>query len=161
MPRGEISDRSGVQPLTSQSGPLRTSILHKCRVTIAMNQHFSLRMFACVTGIAVCTSAPAEHVAVECSQDAQLVAACFNVRGRLSFSNGTPSARIWPVGTHRLLGVHRDILPDDVQALMQDFDDEVWATFTVCPYTREKAGAMRFVCIAEARNMRHTRRDAQ
>lgn len=126
-----------------------------------MNLHFSLRMLTCVIGIGVRASALGEQHEVKCSQDPQLVAACFDVRGRLSFSNGSPSARIWPVGTNRMLGIHRDVLPDDVQALMQDFDDEVWATFTVCPYTREKAGAMRFVCIAEARHMRQTRRDAQ
>jgi hypothetical protein len=30
---------------------------------------------------------------------------CFWVRGRLSAANGNPTFRIWPIGTHRMLGV--------------------------------------------------------
>jgi hypothetical protein len=94
-----------------------------------------------------------------CAADPFIVAPCFDVRGRLSFANGAPSARIWPVGTRRLLGVHFDRLPDDIAALVRGFDTEVWASFKVCPYTREKKGHMQFVCIEASRDVSVRERD--
>jgi hypothetical protein len=40
-----------------------------------------------------------------CRQHPQLSGRCFTLRGRLSLYNGTPSRRIWPVGSDRLLGI--------------------------------------------------------
>ena len=88
-----------------------------------------------------------------CAADPAIVAPCFDVRGRLSFANGTPSSRIWPVGTNRMLGVHLDRLPDELAALLTSFDTEVWANFTVCPYTPERRGHMRSVCIEAWRDI--------
>jgi hypothetical protein len=90
--------------------------------------------------------------AYECAARSDLVGPCFEVRGRLSFWNGAPSARIWPVGTKRLLGVHSDLLPPAL-AQTHGFDTELWARFTVCPFTASKPGRMQFVCIDSWRDL--------
>src|SRR6476660_4837685 len=46
-----------------------------------------------------------------CKVRADVVGKCFSVNGRLSVYNGTPSIRLWPIGTKRLLGI---IDPKDV-----------------------------------------------
>ena len=93
-----------------------------------------------------------------CATDPAIVAPCFELRGRLSFWNGTPSARIWRVGTSRLLGVHRDGLPPDLASQMGGFDAEAWATFEVCPFTKERPGRMQFVCIESWRDVSFRKR---
>ena len=90
--------------------------------------------------------------------------ACFTVHGRLGAYLGNPTFRIWVTGTHRVLGVHspdgsRDddyvALPRSVaKALAPDTDRRVaFGDFTVCPLERERAGHMRPVCIAQARQV--------
>ena len=99
-----------------------------------------------------------------CATRPDVVGPCFDLRGRLSFWNGAPSARIWPIGTKRLLGVHADILPPALDAEIarcdpqQRFDTEAWARFTVCPLTRSRVGHMQFVCIEAWRNLTCRRR---
>jgi len=93
-----------------------------------------------------------------CASRADIVAPCFNVRGRLSYWNGAPSARIWPVGTKRLIGVHFDVLPPTLEAEITQYDPrrsfytEVWAEFRLCPITRYHEGRMQFACIEAWRN---------
>jgi hypothetical protein len=99
-----------------------------------------------------------------CAARPDVVGPCFDLRGRLSFWNGAPSARIWPMGTKRLLGVHADVLPPALDAAMarfdpqQRFDIEAWARFTVCPLSRSRIGHMQFVCIEAWRNLSFRRR---
>lgn len=89
-----------------------------------------------------------------CKGNAKIVAACFMVHGRLSFWNGAPSARIWRIGTHRMLGIHNDELPSALRQRMPDFDVELWGDFQVCPITREQPGHMQFVCVESWRDIR-------
>ncbi|HVA71577.1 MAG TPA: hypothetical protein VNF02_00595 [Candidatus Limnocylindrales bacterium] len=89
-----------------------------------------------------------------CRTDPDIVAACFIVRGRLSFWNGTPLARIWRIGTKRMIGVHDDVLPGSLD-LNMDWDVEAVGDFFLCPFTREKPGAMQFVCIDSAKNVKY------
>lgn len=89
-----------------------------------------------------------------CRTDPDIVAACFIVRGRLSFSNGTPSARIWRIGTKRMLGVHDDVLPGSLD-LHMGWDVEVVGDFFLCPFTHERPDAMQFVCIDSAKNVKY------
>lgn len=95
------------------------------------------------------------HPAQEaCRTDPDIIGACFQVHGRLSIWNGSPSLRIWRIGTKRILGVHRDMPPpESVIAHVSDFGDEVYADFTVCPFTEERPGAMQMVCIESAENV--------
>ena len=88
-----------------------------------------------------------------CEGSPEIVAPCFAIRGRLSFWNGTPSARIWPIGSRRLLGIHSDVMPPALREKMTSFDTEAYADFYVCPYTHSKPGHMQFVCIQSWKNL--------
>jgi hypothetical protein len=81
-----------------------------------------------------------------------------DVRGRLSWYNGTPAARIWRVGTTRMLGIHHDVLPPALAAAVPDFDAQAWGIFRVCPFTRERPGHMQFVCVEAWRDLSLRRR---
>jgi len=84
------------------------------------------------------------------------------VHGRLSVYNGTPSIRLWPIGTKRLLGVldPKDIsaepgpntIPPAVESKL-DFDKDVFGDFVVCPLTRSRPGRMQTVCIESGKNL--------
>jgi hypothetical protein len=56
-----------------------------------------------------------------CKTDPDIIDACFNVHGRLSAWNGSPTMRIWRTGTKRILGVRDDIMPEYVTRRM-DWD---------------------------------------
>jgi hypothetical protein len=109
---------------------------HAC-VLIAMSMH-------------AVASASTELV---CAARPEIVAPCFDVRGRLSFWNGTPSARIWRIGTTRMLGIHNDELPPGLATQRSSFDTELLGNFTVCPLTKRSAGHMQYVCIESWRDV--------
>lgn len=88
-----------------------------------------------------------------CETDPDLVAKCFVVRGRLRFYNGSPSARIWKIGTPRMLGIPDEVLPGQLDLRMNDFDTAAFGDFYLCPFTRERPGVMQFVCIASAHDV--------
>jgi hypothetical protein len=76
-----------------------------------------------------------------CKEHPMLSGPCFKVRGRMSFYNGEPSARIWPLGTKRMLGISegRFCLEDYANApteLMRQltWETAMFADFTVCPF---------------------------
>ena len=83
----------------------------------------------------------------------------------MTAGNGTPSVRIWPSGTHRLLGVvnaqhpiaddaYKPDVPDDADALLTPENDyTVWGDFYVCPVAPERAGWMRFVVVPKAKKL--------
>lgn len=103
-----------------------------------------------IKGYGAVTKGPAHT----CEKDPDLVAKCFAVHGRLSFYNGGPSARIWKIGTHHMLGVTDEILPGDLD-LRMNWDTEALGDFDLCPFTREKPGVMQFVCIESAKNVKY------
>jgi hypothetical protein len=100
--------------------------------------------------------------ALSCKSRPDVVGKCFNVHGRLSVYNGTPSIRLWPTGTKRLLGVidpndasnapGPTILPADIKNKL-DWDKDVFGDFIVCPLTRPQAGRMQTVCIGSSKNL--------
>ena len=96
-----------------------------------------------------------------CKGSPKLVGDCYQVHGRIYFSNGTPSIRIWKVGTKRILGVPHgeedgdpEIAPlPKVIGNTDILDYAVFADFVVCPLTKEKAGAMQMVCVESATHL--------
>lgn len=91
--------------------------------------------------------------------ESPLVGRCFWIHGRLEQSNGTPSLRIWKVGTKRLLGVfdcaYRDesekALPANVKAVAGRFAGvPTLGNYKVCPLTKPEQGRMQMVCIKKA-----------
>ncbi|WP_445145058.1 hypothetical protein [Dyella sp. Tek66A03] len=81
---------------------------------------------------------------------------CFTLRGRVSLYNGTPSMRIWPIGSKRLLGVvpaeHEDA-PANIKGVVA-FDRSAVADLEVCPVAKAKQGEMQMVCIRSARDVK-------
>ena len=102
---------------------------------------------------------------LSCKGNSQLVGDCFVLRGRLSAVNGALSLRMWRVGTKRLLGVEgryddgdhnhnpEAVLPENVLQVFSPFENEVYADFEVCPFTKEKPGEMQVVCVHSASNL--------
>jgi hypothetical protein len=79
--------------------------------------------------------------------------------------NGAPAFRIWPVGTHRVLGVNvpggedsgNPPFPAEVNAArgpqFDAFGTALFGDYLVCPFSRPRVGWMRFVCVARARRV--------
>src|SRR2546425_12996838 len=97
-----------------------------------------------------------------CRTRPDLVGRCFNVHGRLSVYNGTPSIRLWPIGSKRLLGVldptdissvpGRPVLPDDIKQKL-DWNKDVFGDFFVCPLSRKQPGRMQTICLDSGKHL--------
>jgi hypothetical protein len=95
-----------------------------------------------------------------CAKQPSLVGPCFDVHGRLTLYNGNPSARIWKVGTNRLIGVSQSRcqkpecpqMPKELENKLS-WDRVIFGDFLVCPFTESKPGHMQFVCIEFAKNL--------
>lgn len=93
--------------------------------------------------------------------------ACYWTHGRLSFYNGTPSFRLWKIGTRRILGIYsgpdaekRDELdnehpefPANVERVFNPLSNQIFADFEICPLEPEVAGTMQAACIESAKNL--------
>lgn len=84
-----------------------------------------------------------------CKSDPDIVGKCFNVHGRLFFSNGTPGIRLWGIGTHRTLGIHTEVLPEALNSRM-DWNTYAYGDFLVCPFTKQRPEEMQMVCVESA-----------
>ena len=92
-------------------------------------------------------------------------AICYWARGRLSVYNGTPSYRLWKIGTHRILGIHsgpgandpldneHPELPANVKRVFKPFSNQIFADFEICPLEPEETGTMQSACIESAKNI--------
>ena len=95
-----------------------------------------------------------------CREHPKLNGSCFKVHGRIRVYNGTPSVRVWPVGTTRLLGVSEgkfynpkfSNMPLEPSNLLKA-DNEIFADIIVCPFTPDEPGVMRLVCVDSASNV--------
>ena len=96
-------------------------------------------------------------------QGRQVVApSCFDVHGRLEFANGSPTVRLWPIGSRRLFGVFGGdgdpdsptLLPLVVRTAATPSTPgsmlAVVGDFRVCPLASERRGWMQPVCIEGA-----------
>ena len=97
---------------------------------------------------------------ITCVGSPKVQGACFAVRGRLTAHNGNPWLRIWPVGTHRLLGVYgadgnpeSDALLPSAFSAPLDYDHAYFADFTVCPMSADRRGVMRAICVHSVRHL--------
>ena len=83
---------------------------------------------------------------------------CFRVRGRLMIHLGSPSARIWRIGTKRILGVSERY--PEIQSMPQSLEkkltleNRIYGDFEVCPFTKERPDEMQLVCIESASHLR-------
>lgn len=106
--------------------------------------------------------------AIPCKTPA-IANSCYWTHGRLSFYNGTPAFRLWPTGTHHLLGIysgpsvgihHNDNednehpeFPSNVRREYDPLKNRIFADFEVCPLEPEHPGAMQAACIESAKNI--------
>lgn len=66
--------------------------------------------------------------------------------------NGNPTYRIWPFGSHRLLGIRGVCLEGlELGEWTPYMDNELWAEFSVSAVTPQRPGVMQFVCIRSIR----------
>jgi hypothetical protein len=79
------------------------------------------------------------------------VGKCFDVHGRLGTYQRAPTARIWIIGTKRMLGL-REGVPEWLEEDVEGGDTYLIADFVVCPLTRSKPGVMQLVCVESASN---------
>ena len=91
-----------------------------------------------------------------CKEDPNVVEACFTLHGRAFVSNGTPSLRIWRVGSNRIVGVfdpENEIVPHSLAKQLDGFGVVVFGDFEVCPFTKSKPGEMQMVCVQSASHL--------
>jgi hypothetical protein len=103
-----------------------------------------------------------------CKGNAAVVGECFTVHGRMRFYDGTHNVRIWPTGTHRLIGV--EYVPGSIDNPTEEHPDgvywmpielsntstfgvEIYGDFDVCPLSKKRPGAMQFVCVESATHL--------
>lgn len=89
-----------------------------------------------------------------CRSNRALVGPCFEVDGRAFAANGTPGFRIAVKDTKRILGVlppEKEIVPACFRKNVT-FEQDLIGHFTVCPFSPDKAGSMRMVCVEEVRD---------
>jgi hypothetical protein len=91
---------------------------------------------------------------------------CYWTHGRLSVANGTPSIRLWKIGTKRILAIHsgpgfkpgnqeneNPEIPGNVERAFKSINTRVFADFEICPLEPERPGEMQDVCIESAKNI--------
>jgi hypothetical protein len=95
----------------------------------------------------------------KCKGNPKVIDACYLVHGRVNLGADTIRLRLWPVRTDRLLGVAAGPNIDDAadpifpKNLKLNEDDVIYGDFEVCPFTQDRKGTMRFVCIESASNL--------
>ncbi|BAE49031.1 hypothetical protein [Paramagnetospirillum magneticum] len=108
--------------------------------------------------------APAGAGETACADSPMRVGECFTVHGRLTTCGGVPTARIWVVGTKRVLGVVAanshpagdHILPPSLDRAMASeipCSRAAYGDFAVCPLSPDQPGVMRRVCLTDARKL--------
>jgi len=92
---------------------------------------------------------------------------CYWTRGRIRLGNGTPSYRLWKVGTNRLLGIYSGPsvdrysldnedpeFPANVQRVWQTrIGHTLWGDFEVCPLEADRPGFMQAACVESGKNL--------
>ena len=145
---------NSLKQLTSD---VRRSILMFCKLSILL----------LTTACSILAQSPTKPAVNSCRARSDLVGQCFIVRGRLSVYNGTPSIRLWPIGTRRLLGVldpenissepGPSIIPASILGQL-DWDKFIFGDFLVCPLTRSQPGRMQTICIQSGKHLLVRRR---
>jgi hypothetical protein len=119
----------------------------------ARTSRFCLTLLSVVVGLGLVSVGFSAETAEHCAVHFKLAGACFTIHGRLRLYQGNPLVRIWPIGSHRLLGVttvsddpENPNLPSPLNSGL-DFETAYVADYTVCPLGPERPGEMRYVCV--------------
>ena len=103
------------------------------------------------------TAASAEGARPQCKGSPKVVGKCVTVYGKLSVYGGSPSIRIWPVGTKRLYGIEDTdgdpktvYLPPNLRKALESHPRELNGKFQLCPLDVERDNRMTPACIEGA-----------
>jgi hypothetical protein len=94
-------------------------------------------------------------------------ASCSRTHGRLANYNGTPTLRLWKIGTKRIMAIHSGPgykrgdnkenespeVPANVDYAFKTDLTRVYGDFEICPLEPERHGEMQIVCIESAKNI--------
>jgi hypothetical protein len=97
----------------------------------------------------------------------QNAATCYWTHGRLANYDGTPTLRLWKIGTKRILAIHsgpgfkrgdnqeneNPEVPPNVDRAFKSIGTGVFGDFEVCPLEPEHPGVMQSACIESAKNL--------
>ena len=93
---------------------------------------------------------------------------CYWTHGRLMLHEGTPSFRLWKIGTHRMLAIwsgpsvdfeggaadnEHPEFPANIQRVFRPSKNGIFADFEVCPLEPKKPNVMQAACIESAKNI--------
>lgn len=111
---------------------------------------------------AIAADAPA------CKSSPKVVGKCMTFYGPLSVYSGSPSLRIWPVGTKQLYGLRGTgadpenvALPEKLRDILASNPREVNGKWEVCPLEAERPNQLRSVCLESASEMKAVPRTPQ
>ena len=103
-----------------------------------------------------------------CKTSPKVVGKCMTFYGRLSVYTGSPSIRIWPVGTKQLYGLRSTgsdpenlVLPEKLRDALATNPLEINGKWEVCPLEPERSNQLRAVCLESASELRVTPRPPQ
>ncbi len=106
-------------------------------------------------GAALADEAPA------CKSSPKVVGKCMTFYGPLSVYGGSPSLRIWPVGTKQMYGLRGTgadpenvALPEKLREILATNPREVNGKWEVCPLEAERPNQLRIVCLEGASELR-------
>lgn len=96
-----------------------------------------------------------------CKSSPKVVGKCMTFYGPLAVYSGSPSLRIWPVGTKQLYGLRGTgadpetvALPEKLRELLATNPREVNGKWEVCPLEAERPNQLRIVCLESASELR-------
>ena len=102
-----------------------------------------------------------------CKTSPKVVGKCMTFYGNLAVYTGSPSIRIWPVGTKQLYGLRSTgsdpenvVLPEKLRDALATNPLEINGKWEVCPLEPERSNQLRAVCLESASELRVTPRPA-
>jgi hypothetical protein len=128
-----------------------------------------MKCFAVVL-LSVIFCAPSSSIAADrprktpCKTEAN-AKSCYWAHGRLSLHMGSPSFRLWKIGTPRMLAIYsgpsvdfgedneHPEFPANIQHVFRPSKNSIFADFEVCPLEPAKPGVMQAACIESAKNI--------
>jgi hypothetical protein len=120
-----------------------------------------LKLLATTLIASVALATPAMADAPVCKGNPKVVGKCMTFYGPLSVYGGSPSLRIWPVGTKQLYGIRSTgadpenvVLPEKLRDILATNPREVNGKWEVCPLEPERPNQLRSVCLESATELK-------
>jgi hypothetical protein len=151
-----------VRLLRHVSGPLRLVNIRARRRRLLVFSLFLVAISLSATGVPQRT-----HKRKIACKNAENAASCYWTHGRLPNYKGTPTLRLWKIGTKRILSIHsgpgykrgdneensNPEVPANVDRAFKTDLTRVYGDFEICPLEPERPGEMQRVCVESAKNI--------